>query len=120
MIAPWMLYTLLVGVLLYAAARGAEFVCRALRLPTRFVWAAALGLTAALSANALLRAPARAPARAPSEPARVIPVSSVVRSVISNSVSQRTQASVSWRARIGAWLMATRVTAQSATTSLSQ
>jgi beta-lactamase regulating signal transducer with metallopeptidase domain len=53
MIATWMLYTLLVGGLLYGAARGAEFVCRAAGAPTRFAWAAALCLAVGLSANAL-------------------------------------------------------------------
>ncbi len=38
MIAAWMLYTMAVGFLLYAAAMGAEYVTRALRVPARFVW----------------------------------------------------------------------------------
>jgi beta-lactamase regulating signal transducer with metallopeptidase domain len=116
MIAAWMLYTLLVGALLYAAAAGAEFVCRALRLPTRFVWATALGLTVALSANALLRAPSRAPV----ERARLIPASTVARGAISSVVRQRAEPSVSWRARMDAWLIATRVTALSAKNALSR
>jgi beta-lactamase regulating signal transducer with metallopeptidase domain len=53
MIAAWMVYSLLVGALLYAAARAAELVCRALGVPTRFAWALALYATLGLSGNAL-------------------------------------------------------------------
>lgn len=60
MIAAWMIYSLLVGALLYAAARAAEVVCRALGAPTRFAWALALCATLGLSGNALRSAAAPA------------------------------------------------------------
>jgi hypothetical protein len=53
MIAAWMIYTVAVGFLLYAAAMGAEFVARALRLPTRFAWVFAMTAALALSGGAL-------------------------------------------------------------------
>src|SRR5262245_33937412 len=65
MIAAWMLYSLLVGTLLYAAARAAEVVCRALGAPTRFAWALALCATLGLSGNALRSAAGRATAEIP-------------------------------------------------------
>lgn len=65
MIAAWMIYSLLVSGLLYAAARAAEVVCRGLGAPTRFVWALALGVTIGLSGNALRVANARATTAAP-------------------------------------------------------
>jgi len=55
MIAAWMTYTMAVGFLLYAAAMGAEYVARALRLPTRFAWIVAMTAVVALSGRALLR-----------------------------------------------------------------
>jgi TonB family protein len=45
MIAAWMLYALLVGVLAGAVALVAEKLLRAHRLPTRWVWAGSMGLT---------------------------------------------------------------------------
>jgi beta-lactamase regulating signal transducer with metallopeptidase domain len=45
MIASWMLYTLLVGGLVCAAALAAERALLLLRVPVRGVWAAALGLS---------------------------------------------------------------------------
>src|SRR5262249_28465740 len=56
MIAAWMLYTIFVSGLLYAAARAAEFICRAAGVATRFVWAATLCVAIALSSNAARRA----------------------------------------------------------------
>ena len=52
MIVAWMLYGLLVSVLLGAAAAVLAQGCRMLRLPSRFVWLAALVSTAALIALA--------------------------------------------------------------------
>jgi beta-lactamase regulating signal transducer with metallopeptidase domain len=46
MIAAWMIYTVATTLLLYAAARSAEYIARALGAPTRFVWA--IGMIAAL------------------------------------------------------------------------
>ena len=54
MIAAWMIYTMAVGFLLYAAAMGAEYVSRAVRLPTRFAWMLAMTAAVALSGSALL------------------------------------------------------------------
>jgi beta-lactamase regulating signal transducer with metallopeptidase domain len=65
MIAAWMIYSLLVGALLYAAARAAELVCRAVGAPTRFAWALALAATFLFSGNALRSARARATPAAP-------------------------------------------------------
>ncbi|MGD8360417.1 MAG: TonB family protein [Gemmatimonadota bacterium] len=45
MIAAWMLYALLVGVLAGTVALVAEKLLRAHRLPTRWVWAGSMGLT---------------------------------------------------------------------------
>src|SRR4029077_19960574 len=55
MIAAWMLYTMAVGFLLYAAAMGTEYVTRALRLRTRFAWLLAMTAAVAFSGRALLR-----------------------------------------------------------------
>ncbi len=55
MIAAWMLYTMAVGFLLYAAAMGAEYVTRALRVPARFVWLFAM-MTTIVSQGARCRA----------------------------------------------------------------
>jgi len=65
MIAAWMIYSLLVGALLYAAARAAEVVCRAVGAPARLAWALALCTTLGLSANALRSAAARAASETP-------------------------------------------------------
>lgn len=69
MIAAWMLYSTLVGVLAAAAAAGAERVWSALGWPVRFVWCAALAATLVLSGTALARleAPDRATDRAAAE-----------------------------------------------------
>ena len=53
MIAAWMMYTMAVGFLLYAAAMGAEYVTRALRVPARFVWLFAMMTTVVLAGRAL-------------------------------------------------------------------
>jgi beta-lactamase regulating signal transducer with metallopeptidase domain len=52
MIAWWMAQVALLGVLLALAAFGAESALKVARRPTRWVWAAALGLTAVLGAIA--------------------------------------------------------------------
>jgi hypothetical protein len=56
MIATWMFYTLLVSGLIAIGARGLDELCRSLRLPTRFLWLAALWATVSLAALAPLRA----------------------------------------------------------------
>jgi hypothetical protein len=63
MIAHWMLYCLAAAVLLAGAAVGAEAACRALRLPGRWPWVAAMALTVALPLAGWLRpaAPAAEP-----------------------------------------------------------
>ena len=61
MIASWMLYALLVGALLAAAARFLEEVCRLSGAPVRFVWLGALFATLALVALAPLRTSAPEP-----------------------------------------------------------
>ncbi|HET7461868.1 MAG TPA: M56 family metallopeptidase [Longimicrobium sp.] len=48
MIAHWMIYSLLVGVLLSACAAALETALRPLGLPTRWAWAAAMVLTLAV------------------------------------------------------------------------
>ena len=55
MMLPWMLYTLLVGTLVGAAALGLERCCALLRWPTRWAWAGALALTLVLAATAPAR-----------------------------------------------------------------
>jgi hypothetical protein len=62
MIAHWMLYSLTVGALLCLGAAALEAGCRALRLPTRWCWAAAVALTLGLPLAAWMR-----PAPVPSE-----------------------------------------------------
>lgn len=55
MIMLWMLLATLLGVLVAAGGLALEGVCRALRLPTRWAWASALVLAAALTALAPFR-----------------------------------------------------------------
>lgn len=55
MILQWMLYILLVSLLFAAGARMLEFAIRGFRFPARFLWLAALLLTAGLAAVAPLR-----------------------------------------------------------------
>src|SRR5215468_3501097 len=55
MTIAWMTYTMLITLLLFAGALAAEFVCRAMRWPTRFVWCAAICLSVGLSVRALAR-----------------------------------------------------------------
>jgi len=55
MTIAWMTYTMLITLLLFAGALAAEFVCRAMRWPTRFVWCAAICLSIGLSVRALVR-----------------------------------------------------------------
>jgi beta-lactamase regulating signal transducer with metallopeptidase domain len=55
MTIAWMMYTMLITLLLLAGAIAAEFVCRAMRWPTRFVWCAAICLSIGLSVRALVR-----------------------------------------------------------------
>jgi beta-lactamase regulating signal transducer with metallopeptidase domain len=62
MIAPWMLYSIGVGLLLTAGAAALDAALRPLRRPTRWGWAAALALTVALPVAARF-APRRAPER---------------------------------------------------------
>jgi beta-lactamase regulating signal transducer with metallopeptidase domain len=62
MIAAWMLYTIAVTLILFAATSAAEYVGRALRAPTRFVWLLAMVAAVGLSARAFvsgLNAPQR-------------------------------------------------------------
>ena len=56
MTIAWMTYTMLIALLLFVGALAGEFVCRAMRWPTRFVWCAAVGLSIGLSARALVSA----------------------------------------------------------------
>src|SRR5262245_41904716 len=53
MIAAWMLYTVAVTFLLLAGASAAEYVARALRAPTRVIWAVAMIAAVVLPARAL-------------------------------------------------------------------
>lgn len=57
MIGAWMLYTMAVTALLFAAALPTEYVMRALGRQTRFVWAAVLALAIALPTARLFRGP---------------------------------------------------------------
>lgn len=95
MIAAWMVYTMLVGGLLYAAARAAEFVCRALRAPTRFVWLVAICAAIGLSANALRQ---RGPA-VPPAPTRSVLLGGAASANASPSSAQRSAAAAAprWR-----------------------
>jgi BlaR1 peptidase M56 len=53
MIAAWMIYTVAVTFLLYAAAISAEHVARALRLPARLAWVLAMAAAVVLSVRSL-------------------------------------------------------------------
>lgn len=55
MIAAWMLYTVAVTLLLFAGASAAEYLARAIRVPARVVWAAAILVALGLSGRALAR-----------------------------------------------------------------
>lgn len=55
LIAPWLAYGLVVGVLLAAVASAGESVLRAAGRPARWIWAGALGLTVTLVAVAPAR-----------------------------------------------------------------
>jgi hypothetical protein len=73
MLANWMLYCAAVGVLLSGGALALERGLRSLGRPTRWVWAAAMGLSLALPVAARYvpaprAAPAAAPPAAPSAP----------------------------------------------------
>ena len=61
MIAAWMLYTVAVTFLLLAGATAADHVARAVRAPTRVVWATAMIVALGLSARALLVGPDNRP-----------------------------------------------------------
>ncbi|HEY4216511.1 MAG TPA: M56 family metallopeptidase [Gemmatimonadaceae bacterium] len=54
MIASWMIYTAAITLLLFACGGATEYVARALRAPTRFVWSAVMILALTLSARALV------------------------------------------------------------------
>jgi bla regulator protein blaR1 len=100
MIASWMLYTALVGVLMTVAAIGLDRVAVARRRPVRMIWFSALLLSIVLPIG---RAAARL-APEPVEPVRVIPFTITVQ-----SPAMTTHASV-WnrenvdRALMCAWL----------------
>jgi hypothetical protein len=53
MIAAWMLYTIAVTLLLVVGASAADYVARALRAPTRVLWAVAMIAAVVLSTRAL-------------------------------------------------------------------
>lgn len=72
MSASWIVYGLLVGALLAAAARGIEEVCRLAGRPTRWVWATALALTVALAGVAPRREAATPRLAVPAEVARSV------------------------------------------------
>jgi hypothetical protein len=57
MMAAWMVYALVVSALVGLAAGGFEAVCRATRLPSRFVWVAAVLASVVLVGLAPFRAP---------------------------------------------------------------
>jgi beta-lactamase regulating signal transducer with metallopeptidase domain len=61
MIASWVLYSVVVGLLCALAARACEPVMRSLGRPVRWVWVAALGGAMALSVMALVSARTPAP-----------------------------------------------------------
>lgn len=55
MIAHWMLYSLAVGALIGVGALAGHHCCRALRVPTRWIWLAGMATALLLPAVALLR-----------------------------------------------------------------
>lgn len=54
MIAAWMLYTIAVTLLLVVGTSAADYVARALRAPTRVLWALAMAAAVVLSTRALI------------------------------------------------------------------
>lgn len=57
MMRQWIVYSLFVGTLLALAAAAIDAGCRALRVPTRWVWVTALALLAAFAASVPFRSP---------------------------------------------------------------
>ena len=55
MIATWMLYAALIGILVGVAALSLERAASALRLPSRFIWVAALLGITDVEKNGLMR-----------------------------------------------------------------
>lgn len=55
MIAAWLIYSLAVATLLYLGARALELAAQAFKIPTRFIWVAAMGAAVALSTRQLVR-----------------------------------------------------------------
>src|SRR5262249_39539688 len=55
MIAAWIIYSLVIGALLYVGVRALELVAHALHISTRFIWVAAISATVALSTRQLVR-----------------------------------------------------------------
>ena len=64
MIAAWMMYGLVIGALLAAAALAIEYMCRLAARPTRWAWVGALGATVAFTALAPYLSMVRGSARA--------------------------------------------------------
>jgi beta-lactamase regulating signal transducer with metallopeptidase domain len=55
MIAAWIIYSVVIGALLYTGGRALELVAHALNISTRFIWVAAITATVALSTRQLVR-----------------------------------------------------------------
>jgi len=72
MIAAWMFYSLVTGLLLFLGAVAADRVGRSIGVATRFIWLGAIASTLALSAGALARRSALAVARAQAVPVDVV------------------------------------------------
>ena len=103
MILAWLLYVLLVGALVTAAAAALAVACRRTGLPQRWVWLAALGVSAVLPFNAL-RPPAEAPVLAGS------PVAAVAADVSSALLPDRSASWISWDlAVVLTWVLASGV-----------
>ncbi|HKN66753.1 MAG TPA: hypothetical protein VJW73_10770, partial [Gemmatimonadaceae bacterium] len=78
----WMLYTVIVGCCIVAAATAAEWLLRVQRRPIRFVWIIAAGLSIALAASAPLRTRLAGHSPAPQlEPASLVLVQTSLHSV---------------------------------------
>ena len=71
MIAAWLVYSLAVAFLLYAGARALELAAHAFRIPTRFIWVAAIVGAVALSTRQLVRVSSGLDVPAPSLERRI-------------------------------------------------
>jgi beta-lactamase regulating signal transducer with metallopeptidase domain len=114
MIAAWMLYTTVITLVLFAGARAAEYVARALGAPARGVWLVAMIASLGLSGRALRVGSAHADDASPRADTTIslVPVDVVVSAGGVQGVA--TRSSLARRFSLQNMLIATRAAAASA------